>query len=115
MDCGSPRPGPVAVPLEKVDFAVRERGRIQGPERGPGPGSETVELYPGFPGVAHGSPKVALNFAAEVVAVFFRGAEDEIGVAVEEHVAAIIAVVVLNRRVDVLTPVKHEPLRRIGR
>ena len=61
-----------------------------------------------------GTLPVAAQFAAEVLVVFLCGEEDEIGVAVEEHVSAIVAVYPHDRREDVVLPVLHRPLRRIG-
>ena len=94
---------------------LRRQGRIlvHRPERGPGTGGQAVQLYPGFPGVANEAPPVASQFAAEVVAVFLGGKEDEIGVAVEEDVSPIVAVLPRDRRQDVVLPALHCPLRRI--
>jgi hypothetical protein len=77
-------PVAVAVPFHDVDFAAVHGiviGQIPG---GPTTGREAVEFYPGFPGVADASPPVAENFAAVEGAAVFSGADDEVGLAVEE-------------------------------
>jgi hypothetical protein len=64
--------------------------------------------------VAYGHPPVAAQFAAEELVVFVCGEQDEIGVAVEEHVSAIVAVYPQDRRPHVVLPALHRPVRRIG-
>src|ERR1700676_5437435 len=121
VDGGCRRPVAVAVPFEHVDFAAANRIVITQPPGGPATCSKAVEFYSGFPGVADASPPRALNFAAVVGAAVFCGPDDEIGLAVEEHVSAIVAVLpdVLGsfpkRRVLHWLPgSRHRPLRRIG-
>ena len=58
---------------------------------------------------------VATQFAAVQLAVVITGGEeDEIGVAVEENVAAIVAVYRRDRRPHIVLPALHGPIRRIG-
>jgi hypothetical protein len=64
--------------------------------------------------VANEPPPIASQFAAEILVVFVGGEEDEVGVAVEEHVSAIVAIMPQNRREDVIVPVLYCPLPRIG-
>src|ERR1700739_373794 len=130
MDGGSRRPISVAVPLDQVDLTADSRIVIRQPPGGPATGGQAVELDSGFPGGTDGPPPGALNFAAEVGAgnagaliriAFFCRPEDEIGLAVDEHVPAIVAVlpqilgsVPKHRVLDRLPESRHRPLRRIG-
>src|SRR6478736_4202796 len=59
---------------------------------GPAAGGETVQLYPRFPGVADASPPVPEELAAVVGVAVLCGVEDEVGLTVDEHVSAIVAV-----------------------
>jgi hypothetical protein len=86
---------------------------VHRPERGPEASGQAVDLDSRFPVVSDEAPPVVSQFAGEVVAVFLRGEQDEIGVAVEEHVSAIVAVLPHDRWEDVVLPALHRPLRRI--
>src|SRR5208283_4909816 len=104
-------PVAVAVPLEYVDFALI---LITQPVGGPATGSQAVELDPGFPGVADTAPPEALNLAAVVRGALFRCTEDEVGLAVEEHVLATVAVLPdvlgslpIRRVLDLLASLRH--------
>src|SRR5262245_32972903 len=117
MDGGCRRPAAVAVPLDHIDFAAII---IAQPERGPATGSEAVEFYSGFPGVADAAPPRALNFAAVVGGPILCSAQHEVGLAVEKHVLAVVAVLpdVLgslpkSRVLHRLPSSRHRPLRWI--
>jgi hypothetical protein len=121
VDSGSRRPVAVAVPLGQVDLAADDRMVIRQPPGGPAPVGEAVELDSGFPGGADAAPPRAVHLAARVLAVVSGSADDEIGVAVEEHVLAIVTVlphvlglVPEHRVLDRLPRLRHYPLRRIG-
>ena len=62
------------------------------PIGGPATGSQAIELDPGFPGVADTAPPQALDLAAVVGRTVFRGTKDQVGLAVEEDVAAVVAI-----------------------
>ena len=121
MHGGSRWPLTVAVPLEQIDFALTTGKVIGQPPGRPAPAGEAVEFDPGFPRGANASPPVAADQAAEVLVAVFSGAQNQVGVAVEEHVFPAVAVLppklgpvephrVLDRR-----PVRrYGPFRRIG-
>ncbi len=128
MDGGPRRPVSVAVPLDQVDLAADNRIVIRQPPGGPA-GGQAAELDSGFPCRTDASPPGALNFPAEVGAgnaaliriAFFCRPDDEIGLAVEEYVFAIVAVlsqilrpVPEHRVLDRLPESRHRPTRRIG-
>ena len=119
VDGGGRRPAAVAVPLEDVDFAAGIV--ITQPPGGPGAGGQAVEFDPGFPDVADASAPVAGQPAAVEGGTVFRGADDEVGVAIQEHVLAIVAVLPdvlgqlpIRRIFHRLTGSRHVPLRAVG-
>src|SRR6202012_4386178 len=89
---GSGRPLAVSVPLEDVDLAVRQRILVDRPERRPQAGEQAVEFDPRFPGGADHAPPVAAQLAAVVGAHLLGGTQHEIGIAVLEYVAAVVAI-----------------------
>src|SRR6476646_2424072 len=92
VDGGSGRPTAVAVPLHDVDFATVDRAVVgQIPGR-PGAGGETVQFDPGFPGGVDASSVLTEELAAVVGIAVLGGTDHEIGLAVEEEVAPIVAV-----------------------
>src|SRR6185437_14484942 len=109
----------VAVPLDDVDLALVV---IAQPIRGPGARGQAVELDACFPGMADTAPPAALDFAAIEGGPILRGLEDQVGFAVEEHVAAVVAILTdvlgqlpLRRVFDVLPRRGHGPLRPVRR
>jgi hypothetical protein len=110
----SRRPLVVAVPLEDVDLTVGQRVLVHRPKRRPGPWGQAVEFDSRFPRlVDHAAPDAA-QLAAVIGARFVGGEQHEVGVAVDEHVAAIVAVDAKDWRPDIVLPGLHHPLGRIG-
>ena len=112
VDRGTRSPFAVAVPLEEVDLAVRLRILVDGPERRPQAGVQTVEFDPRFPGGVDRAPPVAAQLACEVLVTLAGGLQDQVGISVEENVPS--AVDPVYRREDVVLPGLGRPFREVG-
>ena len=80
-----------------------------------------VEFDPGLPGVADASAPVAGQPAAVEGGTVLRGADDKVGVAIQEYVLAIVPVLPdmlgqlpIRRIFHRLTGSRHVPLRAVG-
>src|ERR1700759_811654 len=119
MHGGGRWPAAVAVPLDDVDLALV---LISQPVGGPAAGSEAFELDPCLPGVADPASPEALDLAAVKGGAIFRGPKNQVRLAIDKDVAAIVAVLadVLGQLpvrwvFDYLARFGDCPLRRIRR
>src|SRR5258705_2589553 len=92
VDGGSRSPAAVAVPLHDVDFAAVDGAVVGEVPRRPATRGEAVQLDPGLPGGADGSPVLTEELAAEIGVAVLCGADDKVGLAVDEEVSPIVAV-----------------------
>ena len=87
------RPFHIAVPLDQVDFAAADRVVIEQPPGRPGPRRQAIELHPRLEGVVDRRPECAYDLPADVLAIALPGgANDQVAIAIEEHMLTVIPV-----------------------